>query len=60
MNKLTLANLASTWASSNSSCAIDGNFRTNTLGKGMIQFILPIMSQIVTLLFFYEGGFSFK
>ena len=34
------------------------NFRANTLGKGMHPLILPVMDQIVPLLFFKENGFG--
>ena len=36
------------------------HFRTNTLGKGMIPFILPAMGQLVPLMFFSKDGFGIK
>ena len=36
------------------------HLRTNTLGKGMNPLILPAMSQIVPLVFFWKDGYSIK
>ena len=36
------------------------HFRTNTLGKGMNPLILPVMGEILTLLFFSKDSFGIK
>ena len=36
------------------------HFYANIIGKGMNLFILQIMGQIVTLLFFHKDGFGIK
>ena len=35
-------------------------FWANTLGKSINPLILPVMSEIVLLLFFYKDGFGIK